>query len=38
VGTQRPERLRACADALRVRLSRRDWYDVLAASQGHPHP
>lgn len=38
VGTQQPARLRACADALRVRLTRKDWYDVLAASQGHPHP
>jgi predicted oxidoreductase len=38
VGTQRSDRLRACLEAMRVQLTRGDWYEVLAASQGHPHP
>jgi len=38
VGTQRSAHLVECAAALRVRLSRADWYGVLEASQGHPHP
>jgi predicted oxidoreductase len=38
IGTRRPERIRDCAAALRVRLSRTDWYAILEASQGTPHP
>jgi predicted oxidoreductase len=38
VGTQRPERVRACLRAFDVRLTRRDWYDVVVASQGGPLP
>jgi predicted oxidoreductase len=38
LGTQRVARIREAAGALRVQLSRADWYAVLAASQGAPHP
>jgi predicted oxidoreductase len=38
LGTQRVARIREAAAALRVKLSRADWYAVLAASQGAPHP
>lgn len=34
VGTQRPERLRAAADALRVTWTRERWYAVLQAGMG----
>jgi predicted oxidoreductase len=38
LGTTRPERLRACAEATRVELSREDWYGLLAAGRGAPVP
>lgn len=38
VGTQRPERLREALRAFDVRLTRRDWYAIVAASQGAPLP
>lgn len=38
VGTQRPERLRECAGAFRVELTRADWYRIVVASQGEPLP
>ena len=38
LGTQRVARIRESTDALRVHLSRADWYAVLEASQGAPHP
>lgn len=38
VGTQRPERIRDCLRAFDVKLSRRDWYGVVVASQGEPLP
>ncbi len=38
VGSQRPERIRAAAAATRVRLDRRDFYDVLVASRGERLP
>jgi predicted oxidoreductase len=38
VGSQDPSRIREAADALRVRLSRQDWYDVLVASRGERMP
>ena len=34
LGSQRPERIAAAAQAFRVRLSRQDWYDVVIAAQG----
>jgi len=37
VGTQRPDRIAAAADALRVQLDRSDWYE-LAAAAGRPLP
>ena len=36
LGTTRPERLRACAEALRVKLSREEWYALFAAARGKP--
>ena len=38
LGTQRVARIRESAAALRVRLSRSDWYAVLQASQGERLP
>lgn len=38
VGTQRAERLREVARATEVTLTRRDWYDLYAASRGAPLP
>lgn len=38
LGTQQPERIRESAAALRVHLTREDWYAIFAASQGKPHP
>lgn len=38
VGTQSPERIREAADALKVKLTRADWYQVLVASRGVPLP
>jgi predicted oxidoreductase len=38
LGTQRVGRIRESTDALRVHLSRADWYAVLEASQGAGHP
>ncbi len=38
IGTQRPERIRASVAALRVHLSRTDWYEIFAASQGRKLP
>jgi predicted oxidoreductase len=38
VGTQDPARIAAANDALRVNLSRADWYAVVVASQGAPLP
>jgi len=38
IGTQTPARITASADALEVKLSRRDWYDILEASLGTPMP
>jgi predicted oxidoreductase len=38
VGTQDPARIREAADALKVKLSRQDWYDVLVASRGERMP
>jgi predicted oxidoreductase len=38
LGTTRPERLRACAQALRVTLSREEWYALFEAARGAPMP
>ena len=38
VGTQTLGRIRASADALKVKMTRRDWYDILEASNGVPMP
>ncbi len=38
VGSQQPDRIREAALALRVGLSRADWYAVLTASRGEKLP
>jgi predicted oxidoreductase len=38
VGSQRPERIRAAAEATRVTLTRAEWYRVLTAARGVPLP
>lgn len=38
IGTQTPARIRSSAAALNVRMTRRDWYDILEASRGAPMP
>lgn len=38
IGTTRPERVRASAEADDVQLSREDWYALLAAARGHSVP
>jgi aryl-alcohol dehydrogenase-like predicted oxidoreductase len=38
LGTRRPERIEGALRAFDVKLSRRDWYEILAASQGEPLP
>jgi predicted oxidoreductase len=38
LGTTRPDRLRACAEATRINLSREEWYALFAAARGGPMP
>lgn len=38
IGTQQTERIRDSVAALRVQLTRTDWYAIFAASQGKPLP
>ena len=38
LGTTRPDRLRSCAKALTVSLSREEWYSLFAAARGAPMP
>ena len=38
VGSQRPERIRASAEALDIQFSRAEWYAVLTAARGEPLP
>jgi aryl-alcohol dehydrogenase-like predicted oxidoreductase len=38
IGTQRPDRITRAVDALRVRLSRDEWYEILVAGRGEPMP
>ncbi len=36
LGTTKPSRLRACAEALEVELGREEWYALFAAARGKP--
>jgi predicted oxidoreductase len=38
VGTSQPARLRACAQALALRLTREDWYRLYVTARGRPLP
>ena len=38
LGTTRPNRLRSCAEALSVILTREEWYSLFAAARGAPMP
>jgi predicted oxidoreductase len=38
IGTRDPKRLRACNEALKVRLSREEWYALYLAGRGQPLP
>ena len=38
LGTTRPDRLRSCAEALTVSLTREEWYSLFAAARGAPMP
>ncbi|MBW5447585.1 aldo/keto reductase [Cohnella sp. CFH 77786] len=38
LGTSRPERIRACAEAMQVELSREEWYKLYVTSRGRPMP
>jgi predicted oxidoreductase len=38
VGTQQPDRIRECARATDVRLSRPQWYEILVAARGEAMP
>jgi predicted oxidoreductase len=38
LGTSRPDRLRDCAKAVSVSLSREEWYTLFAAARGAPMP
>jgi predicted oxidoreductase len=38
IGTTHPARIRACGDALRVRLSREQWYALYVAARGRELP
>ena len=38
LGTTRPDRLRSCAEAMRVSLTREEWYSLFAAARGAPMP
>ena len=38
LGTQTPDRIRAAAGTFEIRMTRRDWYDVLEAGLGEPMP
>jgi predicted oxidoreductase len=38
VGTQRPERIRECARAIDVGLTRDEWYEILVAGRGAAMP
>ncbi|MEH0158609.1 aldo/keto reductase [Limibacter armeniacum] len=38
LGTSKPERIKAAADAIDIDLSRDEWFEILVAAQGHPIP
>lgn len=38
LGTSRPDRLRACAEGLGVKLDREEWYRLFEAARGRPMP
>lgn len=38
IGTKTPERIRACAEALGLNLSREDWYALYVTARGRPLP
>lgn len=38
IGTQNLDRIRASANALKIKMTRRGWYDILEASNGAPMP
>jgi predicted oxidoreductase len=38
IGTQQPARIRDCAAAVNVSLTRREWYSLLTAARGTPLP
>lgn len=38
IGSANPDRIRACGDALRVQLSRGEWYALYEAARGAPLP
>jgi len=38
IGTQTPSRITASAEAVNVKLTRRDWYDILEANLGQAMP
>lgn len=38
IGTQTLDRIRSSADAFKVKMTRRDWYDIMEASRGAPMP
>lgn len=38
IGTTRPERIAACAQSLKVVLSRQEWYDLWIAARGNSLP
>jgi len=38
LGTSKPDRLRACAQALDVELNREEWYSLFGAGRGKPMP
>jgi predicted oxidoreductase len=38
LGTTRPDRLRSCAKALSISLSREEWYSLFAAARGASMP
>ena len=38
IGTTNPARIRACARATQIQLSREDWYRLYVAARGQPLP
>ena len=38
IGTQNPARIEACTEALKVTLTRSDWYSIVTAARGEPLP